>query len=55
MWIMHLETDLLDGVGEMGVSEHQVLEGPGEAPEVSRISNRWPKLDGDLSLHVHQC
>jgi hypothetical protein len=55
MWIMHMEIDLLDGVGEVGVGEHQVLEGPSEAPEVSRISNRRPELGGDLGLHVYQC
>jgi hypothetical protein len=39
-WIMHVEADLLDGVGEVGVGECQVLEGSSEAPEVPRISNR---------------
>jgi hypothetical protein len=34
--------------------ERQVLEYPREAPEVSRINNRRPELDGDLGLHVHQ-
>jgi hypothetical protein len=33
--------------------ECQVPEGPGKIPEVSRINNRRPKLDGDLGLHVH--
>jgi hypothetical protein len=32
---MHVETNLLDGVGDIGVGERQVLEGPGKAPEVS--------------------
>jgi hypothetical protein len=26
--IMYVEADLLDGVGDVGASEHQVLEGP---------------------------
>jgi hypothetical protein len=34
--------------------ERQVLEGPGEAPEVSQISNRRPRLGGDLRMRVHQ-
>jgi hypothetical protein len=44
---MHVEADLLDDVGDVGAGEHQVLEGPSEAPEVSRISE-------DLGLRVHQ-
>jgi hypothetical protein len=51
---MHVEADLLDGVGDVGAGECQVLEGPGEAPEVSRISNRRPGLGGDLGLRVHR-
>jgi hypothetical protein len=51
---MHMEADLLDGVGEVGVGECQVLEGPDEASEVSRISNRRPGLDRDLGLHVYR-
>jgi hypothetical protein len=51
---MHVEADLLDDVDEDGVGERQVLEGPGEAPEVSRISNRRPGLGGDLDLCVHR-
>jgi hypothetical protein len=37
-----------------GAGKHQVLEGPGEAPEVSRISNRRPELGGDLGLRIHR-
>jgi hypothetical protein len=51
---MHVEADLLDGVGDVRAGECQVLEGPGEASEVSRISNRRPGLGGDLGLHVHR-
>jgi hypothetical protein len=54
-WIMHVEADLLDDVGEVGAGERQVLEGSGEAPEVSQISNRRPRLSGDLGLCVHRC
>jgi hypothetical protein len=45
-WIMHVEADLLDGVGDVGAGERHVLEGLGEAPEVSQISNRRPGLSG---------
>jgi hypothetical protein len=52
-WIMHVEANLLDDVGDVGAGERQVLEGPIEAPEVSRISNRRPGLGRDLDLRVH--
>jgi hypothetical protein len=48
-----MEVNLLDGVGDIGADEHQVLEGPGEVTEMSRISNRRPESSGDLSLCVH--
>jgi hypothetical protein len=50
---MHVVADLLDGIGDVEADECQVLEGPGEAPEVSRISNMRPRLGGDLGLRVH--
>jgi hypothetical protein len=40
--IMHVKEDLLDDVGDVVVGERQVLEGPGEAPDLSQISNRRP-------------
>jgi hypothetical protein len=49
-----MEEDLLDGVGDVRTGERQVLEGLGEAPEVSWTNNRRPRLDGDLGMHVHQ-
>jgi hypothetical protein len=52
---MHVKANLLDSVGEVSTGERQVVEGLGEAPEVSSINNRRPGLDGDLVLHVHQC
>jgi hypothetical protein len=48
-----MKTNLLDGVGDIGAGERQVLEGPDEAPELSRISNRRPESGGDLGLRVH--
>jgi hypothetical protein len=54
LWIMHIEADMQDSVGDVGVGEHQVLEGSNDAPKVSWISNRRPGLDGDLGLRVHQ-
>jgi hypothetical protein len=51
---MHVEADLLDDVGDVGVGERQVLEGPSEDPEVSWTSNKRPELSGDLGLRVHR-
>jgi hypothetical protein len=46
---MHVEADLLDGAGEAGASECQVLEGPNEVLEVSRIGNRRSGLTETLA------
>jgi hypothetical protein len=51
---MHVEADLLYGVGDVEVAKRLVLEGTGEALEVNRISNRRPRLDRDLGLRVHR-
>jgi hypothetical protein len=50
---MHVEADLLDGIGDVGAGERQVLEGPGETPKVSWVSNRRPRLGRDLGMRVH--
>jgi hypothetical protein len=47
-----MEGDLLDDIGDAGVSERQVLEGPSEAPKLSWISNRRPRSGRDLGLRV---
>jgi hypothetical protein len=52
---MHVQADMLNDVGEIGAGERQVLKGPSEAPEVSQISNRRPRLDRDLAMCVHRC
>jgi hypothetical protein len=52
--IMHVKADLLDGVGDIGAGERQVLEAPSEAPEMNQISNKRPALGGDLRLCVHE-
>jgi hypothetical protein len=51
--IMYMEADLLDDIGDVEASEHKVLEGPDEAPELIRISNRRSKSDRDIGLRVH--
>jgi hypothetical protein len=51
--IMHMKTNLLDGIGDVRASERQVLEGLGEDLELSQISNRRPGSGRDLGLRVH--
>jgi hypothetical protein len=52
--IMHMEADLLDGVGNVGAGEQQLLEGPSEALELTRINNRRPGSGRDVGLRVHR-
>jgi hypothetical protein len=52
---MHVDADLLDGAGNIGTSERQVLEGPSEVPKVTQINNRRLGLSGDIDLFVHRC
>jgi hypothetical protein len=52
--IVHMEEELLDDVGDIWAGERQVLEGIGEAPELSWISNMRPKSNGDLGICVHK-
>jgi hypothetical protein len=51
--IVHMKANLMYGIGDVEVGDRQVLQGPGEAPELSRIRNRRPKRGGDLGLCVH--
>jgi hypothetical protein len=53
-WVKHVEVDLLYSVGDVEARERQVLECPREAPEVSQISNRRPRLGVDLGLCAHR-
>jgi hypothetical protein len=53
--IIHVETDLLDGIGDVGVGEHQVLEGPSKTLVQSWISNGRPRLGSDLGICVYDC
>jgi hypothetical protein len=50
---MHMETDLLDGVGNVGAGERQVIERPNKAPELSWIINRRSGSGRELGLCVN--
>jgi hypothetical protein len=45
---MHMKINLLDGIGDVGVGEGQILEGPNEAPELSRLAT------GGCNTHILQ-
>jgi hypothetical protein len=47
-----MEGNLLDGVGDVGAGECQVLEGYNDAPELSRISSMRPESSRDLALCI---
>jgi hypothetical protein len=49
-----VKAELLNNIGDVRAGERQVLEGPSEAPKVSRINNRRPRLDRHLGMCVHQ-
>jgi hypothetical protein len=51
--IKHTTAYLMNDVGDVGVSECQVLDGTSKAPKLCRISNRRPRSGIDLGLRVH--
>jgi hypothetical protein len=50
--VVHVEAHLLDGVGDVGPGEDEVLHGPSKALVADRIGDRGPR-SGDLALRVH--
>ena len=50
---MHVEEDLLNRILNAWPSEGQVLKSVGKAPELSGVSNRRPRVGGNLGLRVH--
>ena len=50
--IMHMETDLLDSVGEVRPGEGEVLQSTSQTPIVSRIRHRITQISGQLRLSV---
>jgi hypothetical protein len=48
-----MKANLMDSVGDVRADEREVLEGPDEALELSRISNMGLGSGRDLSMRVH--
>jgi hypothetical protein len=49
---MHMQTDLLHGVGDVMLCEDQVLESPCNAPKLEDVLNRRPGVASKLYLEV---
>src|SRR6185437_2863122 len=49
---MHMETDLLDSVGEVRPGEGEVLQSTSQTPVGSKISHRITQISGQLRLSV---
>src|SRR6185312_5007740 len=49
---MHMETDLLDSLGEVRPGEGEVLQSAGQTPVGSRISHRITQISRQLRLSV---
>jgi len=50
--IMHVKTDLLNGIGEIRPGEGEVLQGTGEAPVASRIGHGITQISRQLRLSI---
>ena len=50
--IMHVKTDLLNGIGEIRSGEGQVLQSASQTPVGSRISHRITQISRQLRLSV---
>jgi hypothetical protein len=50
--IMHVEADLLNGIGDVRPSEGEVLKGPGKTPVRSGVVHRWSLSLRQLALKV---
>jgi hypothetical protein len=51
-WSVYVQAHLLDGVGDVGPREGEVLERAGHAPVGRRVGDRGPVVLGELRLSV---
>jgi hypothetical protein len=54
-WAVHMQSHLLDVVGDVGPGEGQVLEGTGQAPIGCGVGDRGPVVLRELRLSVDRC
>ena len=50
--VVHMETDLLHGVGDVRPGEGEVLKGTGKAPVPGRVLDRFTRVLRELRLRV---
>ena len=50
--ILHVKTDLLNGIGEIRPGEGEVLQGTGEAPVASRLGQGITQISRQLGLSI---
>jgi hypothetical protein len=53
-WIVHMQTDLLNDISDVGPCEGQVLESPCNAPKLGSIQKRRPGVGSALRLKVNR-
>jgi hypothetical protein len=53
-WGVHMQAHLLNGVGDVGPGEGQVLEGTSQAPVGRRVGDRGPVILKELHLIVER-
>jgi hypothetical protein len=53
-WIVHVETYLLNCIGDVGPSEGQILKGTCKAAEIHGISDRGT-ISKELRINIHRC
>jgi hypothetical protein len=50
--VVHMQTDLLHGIGDVRLCEGRVLESPYNAPKLGGVLNKRPGVDSKLRLEV---
>jgi hypothetical protein len=53
--VVHVEAHLLDRIGDIRPGEGEVLESPGYATVVGRVTDGGVRVGGDLGLSVDRC
>jgi hypothetical protein len=52
---VHMQAHLLDGVGDVGPGEGELLEHAGQAPVGRHVGDRGPVVLRELRLSVYRC
>jgi hypothetical protein len=49
---VHVQTNLLHDIGDVGSGKHQVLENAGDTPKLGSVLYQTPRVDSKLRLDV---